>query len=67
MFYDSETRNLIFDDEGNMVDAQGTVLVPSHVIDHWLPGVRRQHRPARYQGEPKPFQILKSVMRERGC
>lgn len=51
MFYDSETRNNpIFDAEGNMVDAQGQVLVPSHVFDQYLPDVRRQQRQAYFQG-----------------
>lgn len=66
MFYDSENRNLNFDAEGNMVDARGQVLVPSHVFDHYLPGVRRQHRQAQFQGERKPFQILKLV-RDGSC
>lgn len=61
MFFDSNNRNLVFDAEGNMIDAQGQVLVPSHVFDSYLPNVRRQHRQAHFQGERKPFQMLFAV------
>ncbi|KAK4506967.1 hypothetical protein PRZ48_000700 [Zasmidium cellare] len=49
-----------------MVDAQGTVLVPSHVFDHYLPGVRRQHRPAPYQANDlASFGVLSNQMPHR--
>lgn len=64
MFSDSESRNLVFDAEGNMIDAQGQVLVPSHVFDQYLPDVRRQSRQAHFQqGERKIFQMLMMLVR----
>lgn len=43
MFYDHTGDNtaLRFDAEGNMTDAQGTVLVPHHIVHQYLSALRR--------------------------
>lgn len=67
MSYDSEHRNPNFDADGNMVDAQGAVLVPSHIFETYLPGVRRPGRPQQFQGERKPCQILSERWSRSSC
>lgn len=51
-----------FDEEGNMVDAQGGVMVPHQIVHQYLSSRQRQHQQQQYSMQPSRFRGQEETM-----